>query len=257
MDEPPREPNPREGTHKPGSGDGDVEPAIPGLSDPSAGLSEVARARRDQILDAAEAIIAGHGIQELSLGRIEKSTKPPMSRGQLTYYFPTKESILLALFDRMLRRMIRERMRSDGPKPMTGRAWEMTRHVLQNRLEPDWPPAGNKDLLSLLFTFLAQMGHREDYRARLSQWFSEWRSFIAADLAGSVPEPRPASPRTTAALLQALFQGLDVLLMADPEAFDRPEMLGLCLRLLAPLFNRAADPNPGAAGSEVSDGDSD
>jgi AcrR family transcriptional regulator len=248
MDESRREPNPCAGMHNPSHGQ--ECPAIPGLSDPVVGLSEIALARREQILDAAEAIIAGFGIQELSLGRIEKSTEPKMSRGQLTYYFPTKESILLAVYDRMLRRMIRERIQSDGPKPMTGRAWDLVQHGLSKHLEPEWPPAGNRELFSLLFTFLAQMGHREDYRKRLSQWYGEWRSFIAADIAGSVPEPRFASPRVLAALIQALFHGLDVQLMMDPDAFDRAEMLAVCIRLLAPLFNQTADPDPGSAGSE-------
>ena len=54
-------------------------------------------------MDAAEAVISEHGIDELSLARIEK--RAGMSRGQLTYYFPTRESILLAVYDRMLRRM--------------------------------------------------------------------------------------------------------------------------------------------------------
>jgi AcrR family transcriptional regulator len=218
------------------------------LSDPVVGLSEIALARREQILDAAEAIIAGHGIQKLSLGRIEADAD--MSRGQLTYYFPTKESILLAVYDRMLRRMIRERIASDGPKPMTGRAWECVQFGLKKHLEPEWPPPGAKELFSLLFTFLAQMGHREDYRKRLSQWYGEWRSFLALDIAGSVPEPRRTSPRVLAALLQALFHGLDMQLMMDPDAFDRQEMLTVCVRLLAPLFNRSADPDPGPPGSE-------
>jgi AcrR family transcriptional regulator len=212
------------------------------------GLSEVALTRREQILDAAEAIIAGHGIQELSLKKIEDLAG--MSRGQLTYYFPKKEAILLAVYDRTLRRMIRERMQSDGPKPMTGRAWECLQHGLKKHLEPGWPPPAGKELFSLLFTFLAQMGHDDDYRKRLSQWYSEWRSFIAADIAGSVPEPRAAPPRVLAALLQALLHGLDVQLMMDPDAFDRQEMFALCVRFLAPLFNRAADPNPGPAGRE-------
>ena len=255
MDEARREPNPCAGVHN--SGDEEPGRSIPGLSDPVVGLSEVALARREQILDAAEAIIAGHGIQELSLGRIETSTTPKMSRGQLTYYFPTKESILLAVHDRMLRRMIREARAADGPRPMTGRAWECLRHILGKHLEPGWPPAGNKELFSLLYTFLAQMGHREDYRKRLSQWYSEWRSFIVADIAGSVPEPRPASPRVLAALVQALFHGLDVQLMMDPDAFDRQEMLAVCLRFLAPLYHRSADPDPAAAGSEANDGDLD
>ena len=224
------------------------KPEIPGLSDPAVGLSEVALARREQILDASEAIIAGHGIQELSLKKIEDLAD--MSRGQLTYYFPTKESILLAVYDRMLRRMIREAMQAGGPKPMTGRAWECLQHGLAKHLAPDWPPPAAKDLFSLLFTFLAQMGHREDYRTRLSQWYSEWRSFIAADVAGSVPEPRAVSPRVVAGLVQALFHGLDVQLMMDPDAFDRAEMFAACVALLAPLFNRTADPNTGSSGSE-------
>jgi AcrR family transcriptional regulator len=230
--------------HKPDAGQ--PTPEIPGLSDPVVGLSEVALARREQILDASEAIIAGHGIQELSLKKIEDLAD--MSRGQLTYYFPTKESILLAVYDRMLRRMIRDAMRGDGPKPMTGRAWECVQFGLKKHLEPNWPPSAGKDLFSLLFTFLAQMGHREDYRKRLSKWYSEWRSFIAADVAGSVPEPRTVSPRVLAALVQALFHGLDVQLMMDPDAFDRQEMFAACVRLLAPLFGQAA--NPGPSGSE-------
>lgn len=234
MDETLRQPNLCEGMHK--AGDGQNGPPIPGLSDPVVGLSEVALTRREQILDAAESIIAGHGIQELSLKRIEGLAG--MSRGQLTYYFPTKESILLAVYDRMLRRMIREWMAADGPKPMTGRAWECLQHGLGKHLAPEWPTPAGKDLFSLLFTFLAQMGHREDYRKRLSQWYGEWRSFLAADVEGSVPEPRAASPWVTASLIQALFIGLDVQLMMNPGAFDRQEMFSACARLLAPLFGK-------------------
>jgi AcrR family transcriptional regulator len=271
MDETLRRPNLCEGMHK--AGDGLNGPAIPGLSDPVVGLSEVAMARREQILDASESIIAGHGIQELSLKRIEDLAG--MSRGQLTYYFPTKESILLAVYDRMLRRMIREWMAADGPKPMTGRAWECLQHGLGKHLAPEWPTPAGKDLFSLLFTFLAQMGHREDYRKRLSQWYGEWRSFLAADIEDSVPEPRVASPRVTAALIQALFIGLDVQLMMNPESFDRQEMFAACVRLLAPLFGKenaprepeaadnahrnAADltPIPAAPGVRATDGDTD
>jgi AcrR family transcriptional regulator len=210
-------------------------PDIPGLGEETHGLSETQRERREQILSAAETIIAGHGIQELSLKKIEDEAG--MSRGQLTYYFPTKESILLAVYDRMLRRMIREALAADGPKPMTGRAWECLQHGIGKHLEPEWPPPGGRELFSLLFTFLAQMGHRDDYRGRLSKWYDDWRSFIAADVETSVPEPRPVSPRVVAALIQALFHGLDVQLMIDPHAFDRAEMRAACVRLLAPLFH--------------------
>jgi AcrR family transcriptional regulator len=213
------------------------EPRCPALG-PSgdSGLSDTAQLRRDQIMDAAEAIIAGQGIHRLSLARIEK--RAGMSRGQLTYYFPTKESILLAVFDRMLRRMIEQAMRSDGPRPMTGRAWECVRHGLARHLDPNWPSPAARDFFSLVYTFLAQMGHREDYRNKLSELYRQWREFIAADVAGSVPEPRPVPPRVAAGLIQALFHGLGMQLAVDPEAFDRGEMLAACVRLLAPLFRQ-------------------
>src|SRR5260370_7003585 len=61
---------------------------------------DVASVRREQIIEAAVAVIAEQGLQNLSLSEIEK--KAGMSRGQLTYYFPTKEAILLAVFDRLV-----------------------------------------------------------------------------------------------------------------------------------------------------------
>ncbi len=206
------------------------------------GLSEVARRRRDEVMDAAEAIIAGHGIDQLSLAKIEE--RAGMSRGQLTYYFPTKESILLAVHERMLRRMIREFVASDGPKPMTGRAWDCFKHVLGVHLglNPAHPIERGKDLFSLLYTFLAQMGHREDYRNRLSEMSRARQGMIATDFAQSVPEPQRVSPDIAAGLIQALVHGLTVLLMVDPAAFDRQAMYEACIQLFALVFKQAAEP---------------
>src|SRR6516162_11575105 len=64
---------------------------------------DIASIRRDQIVEAAVAVITERGIQNLSLSEIEK--KAGMSRGQLTYYFRAKEDILLAVFDRVLQLM--------------------------------------------------------------------------------------------------------------------------------------------------------
>ena len=61
-------------------------------------MSDLVALRRMQIVNAAENVISEKGLQYLSLAEIEK--KAGMSRGQLTYYFPTKEEILLAVFDR-------------------------------------------------------------------------------------------------------------------------------------------------------------
>lgn len=198
-----------------------------------AGLSDTARRRREEIMDAAEAVISEHGIDELSLARIEK--RAGMSRGQLTYYFPTRESILLAVYDRMLRRMIGEFLAGDGPKPMTGRAWDCFRFALERHLQPEAAARG-KELFSLLCTFLARIHYRADYRSKLSELYRGWRGHIAADVAGSVPGPGPVPPEIAASIVQALLQGLEIQLMVDPEAFDRAAMFDACNRLLAPVF---------------------
>ena len=64
------------------------------------GRITIAEIRRAEIVEAAAGVIAEQGIQRLSLSEIE--TRIGMSRGQLTYYFKTKEDILLAVLDRML-----------------------------------------------------------------------------------------------------------------------------------------------------------
>src|SRR5439155_4899448 len=136
---------------------------------------DIASIRREQIVEAAVAVIAEQGLQNLSLSQIEK--KAGMSRGQLTYYFPTKEDILLAVFDRLIR-MMHERHQAgagSGPCLPAEAGWERMRFLLRKLLlePPEFPEFG-----SLQYTFLSQIGHREDFRQRLANLYEEWRGFM-------------------------------------------------------------------------------
>src|SRR4029077_7742602 len=119
--------------------------------------AEVGKVRREQIIEAATSIIAEEGLQHLSLSAIEQ--RAGMSRGQLTYYFPAKEDILLAVFDRLLE-MMRQRVRS-GHGPCDGKplpfGWERAQMFL--RLFLLTPPKA-PEFDSLHHTFLSQIGHR-------------------------------------------------------------------------------------------------
>src|SRR5262249_28051194 len=75
---------------------------------------EIGRRRRKEIVEAAIAIIAEHGLPRLSLSAIEE--RAGMSRGQLTWYFPAKEGILLAVFDRLIE-MMHERSKAGEGSP--------------------------------------------------------------------------------------------------------------------------------------------
>lgn len=87
------------------------------------------------------------------------------------------------------------------------------------------------ELGPLQYTFLSQIGHREDFRSRLANLYEEWRRHMALDYAGALgqrPGP-PVSPRTFATLVQAVVHGLAMQRTADPEAYDKQEMLELVL----------------------------
>ena len=201
---------------------------------PSANGSESAtvRKRRDEIVSAATDIIATEGIHKLSLARIEQRVR--MSRGQLTYYFRTKEGILLAVFDRMLARLFAEAV-AEGEKagigpPGDGRVMERFRFALSKLMATGG--AESADLRVLAHAFLAQVRHRPDYKAKLAEVNAGWRAHVAADVAAD-GVPRPAA---VASIIMALFQGLTEQLAVDPDAFDRAAVAELCLRLLGTLF---------------------
>jgi AcrR family transcriptional regulator len=205
-----------------------------GARTPAPPRVDVAGVRREQIVEAAARIIAMQGIQDFSLRAIEAETG--MSRGQLTYYFKFKEDILLAVFDRMVRQM-RERVgTADDPCGNLGPApdgWQLVQALLTRILTQ---PV-ETDFSQLQYTFLAQTGHRDDFRDRLATLYEEWRAHMAAGLAKLDPPPT-ADPRLLASLVQAIIHGLVMQLQADPAAFDRARMLDLCHSMLAHALGR-------------------
>src|SRR5438309_2269639 len=197
------------------------------------GRVDVGRVRREQVVEAAVAVIAERGLQSLSLSEIEK--RAGMSRGQLTYYFKTKEEILLAVFDRLLQRMCAQHAGPDADDPTSWLpGWEeMVRSILEAILAQ---PAPHPEFHGLQFTFLSQIGHRADFRARLARLYEEWRSHLARQLAEDLrqrPCARAVSARALATMIQAMFHGLAVQAAADPDAFDHRALVDLCLDMVA------------------------
>lgn len=211
----------------------------PGLPAPSANGTESATARawRDRIITAATDIIASEGIQKFSLGGIERhlgKRRRKISRGQLTYYFRTKEDILLAVFDRMLARMFAEAV-AEGAKvgigpPGDGRVMDRLRYGLGKLMRTGG--SDTADLRVLAHAFHAQVRHRPDFQAKLAQVNAGMRAHIAADVAAD----GVANPTVVASVIMALFQGLTEQLAVDPDAFDRAAVCELCVRLLGTLF---------------------
>jgi len=187
---------------------------------------DIGAIRRDQIVSAAAAIIAEQGIQHLSLSAIEKKVR--MSRGQLTYWFKTKEDILLAVFDRMLLLMFQQHQEMQGQAPFTSDDWlDVFRHVLGEMLKQ---PPEHQEFQTLHYTFLSQISHREDYRRRLADLYGHWREKIAEDVTrrpGSAQ--RKVDPRHLANLVQALLHGLRVQSLVDQKSVNAGPVIELCI----------------------------
>jgi AcrR family transcriptional regulator len=207
------------------------------------GRIDIASIRREQIVEAAVGIIVRQGLPSLSLSKIERAAR--MKRGQLTYYFPTKEHILLAVFDRLLLLMYQRMEANDGPceaRAEKHSAWDCVQKLLEMVLRPQKDDELGPEFHALQYTFLAQIAHRDDFRKRLASLYEEWRSGLAAHWQSTARPATGISPRAVASFVQALVHGLLVQLAADPKAFDRSEMLALCVSVLAPLF--VAQPHP-------------
>lgn len=196
---------------------------------------EVGRRRREQIIHAASAIIAERGIHELSLSAIEERTD--MSRGQLTYYFPTKEAILLAVFDRMLETMKARAEAGEGPPgcALSSLAGAERIQAFLNFMLLHPPEAPEFHVLQ--YTFLSQIGYRDDFRQRLAGLYEAWREGLAGHLGAADGRP---SPRALATFIQAVLHGLAIQRFADPASYDREEMLALCMTLLGPFLGAPA-----------------
>ena len=210
---------------------------------------DIASIRREQIVEAALALIAEQGLENLSLSEIEKRAE--MSRGQLTYYFPAKEDILLAVFDRVVQLMHQNVGDLDAEQFHQLDVWAKIAWLLRTV-----PENGCDDLNfhSLQYTFLAQMAHRPDFRERLARLYEDWRSRMSGDIAADFtrrPPLRAVDPRALATLIQAMLHGLAQQRDVDDDSFQTDQLVHLCLDMVGIyLWGEPANGQPPPNGSK-------
>jgi AcrR family transcriptional regulator len=180
---------------------------------------DIGSIRRAQIVEAACRVINRKGIQNASLAEIEQEAG--ISRGLLTYHFPSKESIILAVFDATIDKM-KERARARHGTDRTG--WGRLEGVLEFLLTQK-PRDDEFDCLH--YTFLAQMSHREDFRERLAAEYAEGRKHIATDIDDLARQGGvgPEDAKALVAIIHAALTGLIMQINVDPGAIDREGVL--------------------------------
>jgi len=175
---------------------------------------DVGAIRRAQIVEAARRVVARKGIQGASLSEIEQEAG--VSRGVLTYHFRSKEDIILALFDATVAQMKAEAKAGHLGEPPGWERFEKAVEFILTQKPQDDP------LDCLQYTFLAQMSHRDDFRARLAAEYVAMRADLAADLVerANAGGHDADELRAIVAVVLGAINGLITQRNVDPGSFD-------------------------------------
>jgi AcrR family transcriptional regulator len=184
------------------------------------------RERRDAILTAANEVFATRGFRGASLATIAK--RVGVSEPGLLHHFASKEELLLELL----------RLRDQHDDERVGQAFEAHGQVLDVLLELCRQNAERPGIVRL-FTILAAESVDADHPAHA--WFvgryQQRRGQLAARLAQEQREGHIAAGVDTdraAAQILAMFDGLQIQWLMDPEATDMVGLFEDFLSRLAP-----------------------
>jgi AcrR family transcriptional regulator len=168
--------------------------------------------RRGQIIDAALREISAKGISNITVESMAKAAG--LSKGGVTHYFKTKDDICEAAFKEFFE-IIFQRSKnnmdlcSDPPSKLLSFGW------LYNWEDPDVTIG-----YPLLFDFMAEACHNENYRILFHEWVNNWvellkNAIIEGNTAGTF---NCSDPDATAKAISAVYHGLAVRWYIDRES---------------------------------------
>jgi len=162
----------------------------------------IRKIRREQIIDAANRIIASKGLMACTIEELEKEAD--VSRGVITYHFRDKDEIVTEALASMLRRF------DDEGLPQI-REIQDPEEKLRKMVEVGSTLAGRSaEIYHIMHNFLAQIAHREDIRDTVSNHYAKYRQQIAHVIEHGVSGGafRKAPVEETSAVIMAILMGL-------------------------------------------------
>ena len=175
------------------------------------------RERREEILAAADAAFAKHGFRGASLATIAQDVG--LSQPGLLHHFPSKEDLLLEVL----------RLRDERQREWVAQAVEDADSYAEALLELCATNAETPGLVRL-FAVLGAEGVDDDHPAHelFKERYRRLRELVAARFATEQREGRLApgvDPDKLAIQVLALFDGLQLQWLLEPEAVDMVEVL--------------------------------
>jgi AcrR family transcriptional regulator len=167
---------------------------------------DVSEERRTQILEAAMVVFARQGFdQEVGL-----------SKGALYLYYKSKDAIISAIlqfFFSQAMKKLQSFLESEEPPSVREQLLRLNQYYVA---EMKWMVS----LLPLSFEFYAVAARQKTVRQFLKRYFKDYREILAALVQRGIDrgEFRPVRAEQVAIAIAALYEGLALLWMVDPEA---------------------------------------
>ena len=189
---------------------------------------DVSEERRSQILEAASAVFARLGFHQARMDDIAQEAG--LSKGALYLYYNSKDAIIAALlrffFDQelaMLRRLLQT-----GSEQSAREQLLMVNRRMGEAMK--WMEA----MRPIAFEFYAIAARQKNVRQFLKEYFKEYREILAALIQRGVEsgEFKPLDAQSVAITVAALYEGLVLLWMVDPQAVQWEKASEESLRLL-------------------------
>ncbi len=170
--------------------------------------------RKRQILEAAAAVFSRSGYHEARMDDIAEAAG--LSKGALYLYFPGKEALITALLEGHLDRALHFMQELVGVEgTVRERLLAYIRHEAE---ELD----GMRTILPVCYEFYAAALRQEAGAAFFKSYFRRYVDLLAEMIRQGIErgELRHAGPMQTAILLAGTHEGLTLLWLMDPTAFD-------------------------------------
>ncbi len=175
---------------------------------------DVSLERRQQILDAAEKVFAERGLSGARMDDIVQASG--LSKGALYWYYKSKDSVILALMERILDRELAQATKLvSSPAPASDRLNTLM-HMALSEI------AGLGRLLPLAYEFLAMASRRKAVRNAMAHYYEQYASLLGEIIQQGIEagEFIEMDVEQAALTVIAIVEGLALVWFVAPETID-------------------------------------
>ena len=186
---------------------------------------DVSAERKNQILDAAMVVFARSGFHEARMDDIVQESG--LSKGTLYWYFKSKEEIITAISERLFATDIKS---VESLLEAQGTVSERLQQLIRDRVQGLQEMS---DVVAILFEFYAVALHQDGVRQCIQTYFQNFHELLVALIQQGIDrgEFRPVNVMAAATALDAVFEGLIVRWLIDPDAVQWASLGEAAIRL--------------------------